>query len=142
MSARKTLRVEGSGRGHEPVAKGGTHKMTEMVVRFLVGGFIVTGFALLAEMLRPKSLAGVLSAAPSVALATLPLTIHTDGASFAVQMARSMIFGAVGMAAYAWMVYRTSTKTRANAMVTTLAWLPVWFVVAGGLYWAVLGHAH
>jgi hypothetical protein len=44
--------------------------MTEYVVRFLVGGIVVSAFATLGDILRPKSFAGLCGAAPSVALAT------------------------------------------------------------------------
>ena len=37
----------------------------------LVGGIVVSVFAMLGDMLRPKSFAGLFGAAPSVALATL-----------------------------------------------------------------------
>ena len=46
--------------------------MTEYILRFIVGGAIVSAFATLGDMLRPKSFAELLGAAPSVALATLP----------------------------------------------------------------------
>lgn len=46
--------------------------MTEYILRFTVGGAIVSAFAPLGDMLRPKSFAGLLGAAPSVTLATLP----------------------------------------------------------------------
>jgi hypothetical protein len=45
--------------------------MTEYVVRFLLGGVVVSAFSMLGDMLRPKSFAGLFGAAPSVALATL-----------------------------------------------------------------------
>jgi len=44
---------------------------------------MVTLFAFLADLLKPKSFAGLFGAAPSVALATLGLTIYTDGKSYA-----------------------------------------------------------
>ena len=45
--------------------------MIEYILRFIGGGTIVSAFATLGIMLRPKSFAGLLGAAPSVALATL-----------------------------------------------------------------------
>jgi hypothetical protein len=38
--------------------------MSEYVVRFLVGGAVVTVFAMLRDVLRPKSSAGLFGAAP------------------------------------------------------------------------------
>jgi hypothetical protein len=45
--------------------------MTEYVIRFLVGAAVVSAFAMLGDLLRPKSFAGLFGTAPSVALATL-----------------------------------------------------------------------
>ena len=50
--------------------------MTEYVVRFIVGGLVVSAFAMLGDVLRPKSFAGLFGAAPSVALATLGIAIY------------------------------------------------------------------
>jgi len=49
---------------------------------------------------RPKSFAGIFAAAPSVALATLALTISRDGPAFAAHEGRSMIAGAIAFMAY------------------------------------------
>jgi tetrahydromethanopterin S-methyltransferase subunit C len=49
--------------------------MAQLVFRFLVGGLIVSLFAALADVLKPKSFAGLFGAAPSVGLATLALTV-------------------------------------------------------------------
>ena len=42
--------------------------MTEYLIRFLVGGVVVSAFSMLGDLLRPKSFAGLFGAAPSVAL--------------------------------------------------------------------------
>jgi hypothetical protein len=49
--------------------------MTEYVARFLIGGVAVSLFAVLGDLLRPKSFAGLFGAAPSVALATLGVAL-------------------------------------------------------------------
>lgn len=54
-------------------------------------------FAVLGDVLKPKSFAGLFGAAPSVALATLGLTIVADGKRFATQEAHSMIAGALAL---------------------------------------------
>jgi hypothetical protein len=74
--------------------------MSQIVVRFLVGGAVVSVFALLGDLLKPKSFAGLFGAAPSVALATLSLSVVTDGASCAATEARSMMAGAVSFSEY------------------------------------------
>jgi hypothetical protein len=53
--------------------------MIQIIVRFVVGGFVVSGFALIGDLLRPKSFAGLFGAAPSVALATMGLTVASEG---------------------------------------------------------------
>ena len=45
----------------------------EFVYRFILGGLIVSLFALIGDVLRPRSFAGLFGAAPLVALATLAL---------------------------------------------------------------------
>jgi hypothetical protein len=45
------------------------------IVRFLIGGAIVSMFAALGDVLKLKSFAGLFGVAPSVALASLGLAI-------------------------------------------------------------------
>src|ERR1700720_3260840 len=78
--------------------------MKELLLRFAIGGTVVSLFAALADLLKPKSFAGLLGAAPSVALATLSLTVLKDGKAYAQTEARSMIFGAIAFFIYAWFV--------------------------------------
>ena len=66
----------------------------QWVMRFLLGGSIVSTFAIIGDVLRPKGFAGLFGAAPSVALATLTLTLLTEGKQYAALEARSMIAGA------------------------------------------------
>ncbi len=65
-----------------------------------MGGAIVSAFALLGEMCKPKTFAGIFGAAPSVALATLGLALLNQGSSFAALEGRSMVLGAVAFVAY------------------------------------------
>ena len=68
--------------------------LLQYLFRFLVGAAIVSLFACLGDVLKPKSFAGLFGAAPSVALATLGLTIWADGKAYAALEARSMVVGA------------------------------------------------
>src|ERR1700683_1364915 len=61
----------------------------QWVTRFLLGGLIVSAFAVVGDVLRPKGFAGLFGAAPSVALATLSLTLLTQGKQYAALEARS-----------------------------------------------------
>ena len=109
--------------------------MSEILVRFLVGGAVVSAFAVIGDVLKPKSFAGLFGAAPSVALATLALTVKTEGASYAATEGRSMMAGAFAFFVYAslvsWIMMRYSFKA---IWVTTCA-IPLWFGVAGAVYY-------
>jgi hypothetical protein len=78
--------------------------MLEYGLRFLAGGIAVSAFAALGDVLRPKSFAGLFGAAPSIALATVLITLSQKGAAFAAVEGRSMIVGAFALAAYSWTV--------------------------------------
>ena len=65
--------------------------MVEYLLRFIAGGLAVSAFAILGDALRPKSFAGLFGAAPSIALATLLITLSQNGAHFAAVEGRSMI---------------------------------------------------
>ncbi|HEV2646734.1 MAG TPA: hypothetical protein VGU46_10245 [Acidobacteriaceae bacterium] len=103
------------------------------LIRFLVGGVVVSGFAAISECFRPKSFAGLFGAAPSIALATLGLTVVHSGKMFAAVEARSMIFGAAAFVVYACLCSRVLMGKRLSALVVTVMLLPVWFGVSFGL---------
>jgi Protein of unknown function (DUF3147) len=108
--------------------------MTDLLLRFFIGGAVVSLFAILGDILRPKSFAGLFGAAPSIALATLGLTIHHNGKLYAATEARSMIAGAIAMAAYAATVSWILFRYKPPALAVTLAVLPLWFGVSFGLW--------
>ena len=102
----------------------------ELVWRFLIGGAIVSAFALIGDVVQPKRFAGLFSAAPSVALATLTLTVANDGAAFASVEARSMILSSVGFILYVYAVRRALASGRWPALSVSIAALAIWGVVA------------
>src|SRR5271168_3513190 len=112
--------------------------MGELVARFLIGGAVISMFALLGEVLRPKSFAGLFGAAPSIALATVGMTIARQGKGYAATEARSMVVGAVAFCLYACAVSRVLVRWRLSTMWTTLGLMPVWLGAALGLWWMVL----
>src|SRR6267154_6560071 len=109
--------------------------MKEILVRFLIGGIVVSCFAVLGDLFKPKSFAGLFGAAPSVALATLGFTVVSNGRYYASTEARSMMAGAVALFAYASCVSWVLMRGKFNAMWTTLSTLPVWAGVAFGLWY-------
>jgi hypothetical protein len=108
--------------------------MIQILIRFLVGGAVVSAFAVIGDLLKPKSFAGLFGAAPSVALATLGLTVATEGASYAAIEARSMMAGAVAFFIYASFVSWILMHYRTKAFWVTLGAMPLWFAIAFGLW--------
>jgi uncharacterized membrane protein (GlpM family) len=99
------------------------------------GGFVVL-FALLSDSLQPKMFAGLFSAAPSIAMASLLITALASGHAKAAISAQGMVAGAVGMIAYC--IAATFLVERFGAVVgSALAWI-AWFACAGALYWLFL----
>jgi hypothetical protein len=110
--------------------------MDTVLIRFLVGGVVVSLFAALGDVLRPKSFAGLFGAAPSIALATIGLTIHQAGKAYAALECRSMMLGAIGFFAYALTVGWVLRRYKPSAIVASLTLLPIWFVASLGLWLA------
>src|SRR5271166_1891342 len=105
--------------------------MLEYGLRFLAGGIAVSAFAALGDSLRPKSFAGLFGAAPSIALATLPITLSQKGAPFVSMEGRSMILGAFALAAYSVCVLLK--KFLISSWIATMAALAIWFAMALGV---------
>src|SRR5579859_5457562 len=94
--------------------------MDEILLRFFVGGAVISGFAVLGEVLRPKSFAGLFGAAPSLALATVGMTIAKHGKEYAATEARSMVLGAVAFCLYAYLVSLALMRYRRSTLATTV----------------------
>ena len=109
--------------------------MSQILIRFLVGGAFVSAFAIIGDLLKPKSFAGLFGAAPSVALATLGLTIATEGASYAATESRSMIAGALAFVAFASCVSWVMMRYNVKALWVTMCAIPLWLGVAFGLWY-------
>jgi uncharacterized membrane protein (GlpM family) len=108
----------------------------ELIWRFLVGGFIVSLFAVIGDVLRPRGFAGLFGAAPSVALATLALTVVAEGRAYAALEARSMIVGAAAFCLYTVACVYFVGVRRLKAPVMTFGLLALWGLSAFGL-WSV-----
>lgn len=108
----------------------------EILIRFFVGGVVVSAFSIIGGLFKPTSFAGLFSAAPSVALATLGLAITQQGAGYAAIECRSMLIGAVALGIYSLLVSRLLMKHKLAAASATLLAIPLWFVTAFGL-WSV-----
>ncbi|HEX3570336.1 MAG TPA: DUF3147 family protein [Acidobacteriaceae bacterium] len=114
--------------------------MHEILLRFLIGGLIVSLFAIVGTLFRPKSFAGLFGAAPSIALATLGLTIARNGKVYAAVEARSMILGALAFLLYAACASWVMMRWNRPALKATLVLAPVWFAASLGV-WMLIGVA-
>lgn len=111
--------------------------ISELLIRFVVGGLIVSVFAVIGDILRPKSFAGIFGAAPSVALASLGLTFFADNEGYAAIEGRSMLLGAVALGLYSLAVHQLLLRYDWHPVITAgFSWI-FWLVAAFGL-WSVL----
>ena len=105
--------------------------VNDLVIRFLIGGAVVSAFAVLGNLFRPRSFAGLFGAAPSVALATLALTIAKHGTAYAATEGRSMMAGALALCVYcrvvSWVLMRYQWPALLVTSISTLVWLSVAF---------------
>ena len=107
--------------------------MLEYLLRFIAGGVAVSAFAVLGDILRPKSFAGLFGAAPSIALATILITLSQKGAPVVAAEGRSMIVGAFALAAYSATVCVLIKKHTISSLAATMLALVVWLAVALGI---------
>ncbi len=110
----------------------------QLAYRFIAGGLIISLFAVIGDVLRPKGFAGLFGAAPSVALATLALTVVADGKTYAAVEARSMTAGAIALLLYALSCLYLMARRHWKAAPTTIAMFAVWGFCAFGLWALVL----
>ena len=107
-----------------------------VLAKGLVGGVFVALFALIGESVQPKSFSGLFSAAPSIALGALAITLLTDGASDAQDQAVAMVFGALALVLFC--VLASITIERFDAVYGSAISFVAWFAVAGVSYVLVL----
>jgi hypothetical protein len=104
-------------------------------VKAAFGGLAVLAFSLIGQAGRPKRFAGLFAAAPSVAVASLAVTVLGKGAPGTVPYATGMLIGSAGMLAYC--LTSLYLVERLHALAGSIVSWVAWFVVAGGLYLAV-----
>jgi uncharacterized membrane protein (GlpM family) len=108
--------------------------MGELIVRFLLGGLVVSLFAAVSDALRPRTYAGLFGAAPSVALASLFLTYRSQGAEYVALEGRSMIAGAAALFVYTAASSRMIRRASVSPWVSTTGLWSVWLIVALALW--------
>jgi hypothetical protein len=112
--------------------------LAEYVLRFIVGGLAVSAFSAIGDVFRPRSFAGLFGAAPSIAIATLMITVWKQGQQYAAIEGRSMIIGAVALCAYSIIVCRLMKRRQQPALGSSLVAMLAWLGVALGLNWLLL----
>jgi hypothetical protein len=111
----------------------------DYLLRFAAGGLMVSEFAMLGDVLRPKSSAGLFGATPSVALATLSLALWKHGPDYISVEGRSMVLGALAPTIYCIVVSQLLMRVRCSAMAATTSATVLWLVVALGLKQLLMG---
>ncbi len=109
--------------------------LVSYVARFLAGGALVCVFAIISDAWTPKRFAGLFSAAPSVLLAGLAVTLLAQGASKGKLTADGAIAGAIGLIVYC-LVATPAIRRFKSLFGFTLAVL-VWFGVSFCAYAAL-----
>ncbi|GLY75671.1 DUF3147 family protein [Actinoallomurus iriomotensis] len=109
--------------------------MIEVALKALFGGLLVVVFALISEVTTPKRFSGVFSAAPSVALGSLAVTLVTKGESDVRAAAAGMVAGAIALLIYSVVAVRALRRfgPLAGAAIAVIPW----FVVAGACAWVL-----
>jgi len=107
-------------------------KVAEIALKALAGGLFVLAFAALAQTIAPKRFAGVFSAAPSVALGSLLVTVAFSGRGDVADAAGGMIVGAVAFTGYC--LAAVPLIKRFGAGRGSAAALAVWAAIAAAGY--------
>jgi Protein of unknown function (DUF3147) len=110
----------------------------DLILRFLIGGTVVSAFASLGDVLKPKSFAGLFGAAPSIALATLGLTIAANGKMYAATEARSMVAGALVFFLYACLCSWLMLHRKLKCTPVTISGLAFWLACSISIWFLVL----
>jgi hypothetical protein len=111
----------------------------EYVLRFVVGGLAVSAFAMFGDVFRPRSFAGLFGAAPSIAIATLVLTIWKHGSQYAAVEASSMIVGAAALCFYCVIVFRLLKCHHLAALWASLLAIAAWLAAALSIDFLIFG---
>jgi hypothetical protein len=109
-----------------------TRDVVTTIVQALAGGVLVVAFALVGAVVRPKRFAGLFSAAPSIAIAGLVVTVVAVGDRPAARAAAGMLFGAAGFVAFSVLVRRL--LARMSAVTASVFGCGAWILVAVGGY--------
>ena len=102
---------------------------SSIAIRCVFGGVSVVLFSLIGGIVVPKRLSGVFGGAPSVALASLTLTMIKRGGGPIPGLMDGMILGSMAFIAYV-LAAKLLCARLSPAIAAFLAWT-AWFAVAG-----------
>lgn len=105
-------------------------------LRVVAPGALVCAFAMLGELVKPKRFAGIFSAAPSVALASLVVLLLSEGRSHVRVELEGMVAGAIAFVACT--ALGALAIRRMGALRASLVEVGAWAAVAGAAYLLVL----
>ena len=91
-------------------------------------------FAAIGELVRPRDVAGIFGGAPSVALASLIVTLVATGAIAVWNEALGMAAGAAAL--FVWCLLATQAIKRLGSLKGTVVTTSIWLLTAVGL-WSV-----
>ena len=111
-------------------------QLIAVALKAFFGGTLVLAFSGLGDVLKPKAFAGLFGAAPSVAVASLFVTVMTSGAARAAVSSRGMVAGAMGMVAYC--VAASALVKRFGALGGSVLAYLAWTVTAVAAWWLVI----
>lgn len=104
--------------------------MVDLLVRFVLGGIIVSLFAMASDAVSPKTYSGIFGAAPSVALVSLSIAYVTRGGSIAALDGRSMLAGAAALVAYSLAAKHLVMHRRWSTLLATSSLIVLWLANA------------
>jgi uncharacterized membrane protein (GlpM family) len=111
--------------------------MTELALRFVLGGAVVSIFSGIGEAFQPKSFSGLFGAAPSVAIASLAMLFASHGAHEVAIAAMWMLVATIAFYAYATSCAVATERRRIPEWVVAFGSWSVWFAVAAALWFAL-----
>jgi hypothetical protein len=108
--------------------------LSDLAVRFIVGGTFVSLFSAAGEIWKPKTFAGLWGAAPSVAIGSLLFAFVKQGAATATIEAHAMSIGCAALIIYScYTVFITQRESVPVWLGAASGWL-VWFAAAAVSY--------
>ena len=109
----------------------------DLAIRFVLGGAIVSGFAVLGELFKPKAFAGMFGAAPSVGIATLVLAFSKEGAAAVAVKAAWFAAACAPMFVYCVTCVVLARRDHVPVWLAALLGWGTW-LGAAGLVWLAL----